>query len=243
MNIIVVDDEPKIRNGISKILSKKKEYQICGVFEDAKSALNYLQLECADVIITDIRMPNITGLELIQQIRKTNSDIEIIILSGYSDFSYAQKAIEYGVFIYLTKPTDIVKLFEALEKIREKLKGSKIEDNYEFSNQIVNQAVDYINKNYKERITLELLSKELFISPNYICGLFKEVTGVNLSKFITNVRIEKAKEYLHIVHYNVSDIANMVGYSDAKYFSNVFKQSCGVTPSEYRNNLKKYNKI
>lgn len=126
MNIIVVDDEPKIRHGISKILSKNQEYKVCGVFEDAKSALDYLELECADVIITDIRMPDISGLELIQKIRKNNSDIEIIILSGYSDFSYAQKAIEYGVFMYLTKPTDVEKLFEALGKIDPNLLASAL---------------------------------------------------------------------------------------------------------------------
>lgn len=239
MNIIVVDDEPKIRHGISKILSKNQEYKVCGVFEDAKSALDYLELECADVIITDIRMPDISGLELIQKIRKNNSDIEIIILSGYSDFSYAQKAIEYGVFMYLTKPTDVEKLFEALGKIREKLGSSRVNTSYEFSNQIVNKAIDYINNNYKVKITLEVLAKELYVSPNYICGLFKEVTGINLSKFITNVRIENSKKYLQIVDYSISDIANMVGYTDAKYFSNVFKQNCGVTPSEYRNNIKR----
>ena len=105
MKIVIVDDEPKIRNGLSKLLSSRPGFEIIGVFENAMEALEQLSVSYADVIITDIKMPEINGLDLINRIREKDENTKIIILSGYSDFSFAQRAIELGVSRYMTKPT------------------------------------------------------------------------------------------------------------------------------------------
>ena len=97
MKIVIVDDEPKIRNGLSKLLSSRPGFDITGVFENAMEALEQLSVSYADVIITDIKMPEINGLDLINRIREKDENTKIIILSGYSDFSFAQRAIELGV--------------------------------------------------------------------------------------------------------------------------------------------------
>lgn len=97
MKIVIVDDEPKIRNGLSKLLSSRPGFEIIGVFENAMEALEQLSVSYADVIITDIKMPEINGLDLINRIREKDENTKIIILSGYSDFSFAQRAIELGV--------------------------------------------------------------------------------------------------------------------------------------------------
>lgn len=90
MKIVIVDDEPKIRNGLSKLLSSRPGFEITGVFENAMEALEQLSVSYADVIITDIKMPEINGLDLINRIREKDENTKIIILSGYSDFSFAQ---------------------------------------------------------------------------------------------------------------------------------------------------------
>ena len=116
MTIFIVDDEPKIRNGMGKLLSAHPRWQV-QTFADAKSALHRLYEGEADVIITDIQMPDVSGLDMIEAVRQVNKSVPILILSGYSRFDYAQRAIESGVRKYLTKPTDPADLIAALEQI------------------------------------------------------------------------------------------------------------------------------
>ena len=125
MKIVIVDDEPKIRNGLSKLLSSRPGFEIIGVFENAMEALEQLSVSYADVIITDIKMPEINGLDLINRIREKDENTKIIILSGYSDFSFAQRAIELGVTRYLTKPTNARELIGILEEIEKNIQKAK----------------------------------------------------------------------------------------------------------------------
>ena len=120
MTIFIVDDEPKIRNGMGKLLSAHPHWQV-QTFADAKSALHRLYEGAADVIITDIQMPDASGLDMIEAVRQVNKTVPILILSGYSRFDYAQRAIESGVRKYLTKPTNPVDLIAALEQIEREL--------------------------------------------------------------------------------------------------------------------------
>ena len=79
MKIVIVDDEPKIRNGLSKLLSSRPGFEIIGVFENSMEALEQLSVSYADVIITDIKMPEINGLDLINRIREKDENTKIII--------------------------------------------------------------------------------------------------------------------------------------------------------------------
>ncbi len=242
MNIVIVDDEPKIRNGLNKLLDARENWNVVGAFEDAKSALKFLYEQEVDVIITDIKMPEVSGLELISQIREKNKDVCIIILSGYSNFSFAQKAIQLGVTRYMTKPTNPKELISVLRTIENERKLGKEEDRkedkkeeFEVSNLLVLKAMEYIEMNYSKKIALKDIAAELFISPNYLCDLFKRHMGKNLSEYIIEYRMQKAKKLLGQLEYKISDIADIIGFGDAKYFSSTFKKMYGVTPLEYRN--------
>jgi two-component system response regulator YesN len=245
MKLIIVDDEPKIRKGLFKLLDAQEGFQVTGVFEDVRSALKALYELEADVIITDIKMPEVSGLELIRQIRERNLNIRIIILSGYSNFSYAQKAIELGVTRYLLKPTDPRELLAVLREVERELfpvtpekeenKGQRLEVENEVGNLLVLKAIQYIEVHYGGRITLKDMAGELHLSPNYLCELFKRHTGKNLMEYVTEYRMQKAKSYLNHVEYKVAEVAEMVGYKEPKYFSSAFKKAYGITPLEYRN--------
>lgn len=93
---------------------------------------------------------------------------------------------------------------------------------------------DYINAHYSEHLSLEVLAQQVFLAPLYLGQLFKRETGVNLSDYLLQVRLEKAKELLGDLHYNVSQVAALVGYRDDKYFSRLFRRHVGVSPMEYR---------
>jgi two-component system response regulator YesN len=252
VKLMIVDDEPKIRNGLLKLLGAREGWQVTGVFEDALSALTALYDDEADVIVTDIKMPEVSGLELIRQIRERNQDIHIVILSGHSNFAYAQKAIELGVTRYLLKPTNPRELIAVLEGIEKELNqgreaamdGKQLSREAEagpaadgdgVGNLLVQKAIQYVEVHYGGRITLKDMSEELHLSPNYLCELFKRHTGKNLMEYVTEYRMMKARTYLNHVEYKVSDVAEMVGYKEAKYFSSTFKKIYGMTPLEYRN--------
>ena len=99
---------------------------------------------------------------------------------------------------------------------------------------IIKNAQDYIAANYSKDIILDDVSKELQISPYYFSKLFKKRTGSNFIEYLTNVRIERAKELLRNTNKSMKEICLEVGYSDANYFSRTFKKNVGVTPSEYK---------
>lgn len=237
MKILIIDDEPKIRNGLSNLLTRREGWEVAGAYENAADALKYLAVNQVDVMITDIKMPEISGLELIARIRERDKKTAIIILSGYSNFQFAQRAIELGVSRYLTKPTNPRELICVLEETEKKLGGKqeKEEDSGKIPNLFVQKAADYIKLNYSEKISIKEIADQLYLSPNYLSELFKKHTGKTISEYLSEYRLEKACQLLDHAEYRVGDVSGMVGIHDGRYFSNMFKKKYGMTPTEYRN--------
>lgn len=104
-------------------------------------------------------------------------------------------------------------------------------------NSIIAKAQDYIEDNYFSEITLDEISRDACISPHYFCTLFKNETGENFIDYLTNVRIQKAKELLDKDELSVKEIGYKVGYGDANYFSRIFKKIVGKTATEYKDRL------
>ena len=221
MKILIIDDEPKIRNGLSNLLTRREGWEVAGAYENAADALKYLAVNQVDVMITDIKMPEISGLELIARIRERDKKTAIIILSGYSNFQFAQRAIELGVSRYLTKPTNPRELICVLEETEKKLGGKqeKEEDSGKIPNLFVQKAADYIKLNYSEKISIKEIADQLYLSPNYLSELFKKHTGKTISEYLTEYRLEKACQLLDHAEYRVGDVSGMVGIHDGRYFS------------------------
>ena len=104
----------------------------------------------------------------------------------------------------------------------------------ESSSNVVDIAKEYIKQNYSKALSLDEVSYYVNISPYYFSKIFKEGTGENFIEYLTNIRIEKAKELLGSTDYSMKEICVMVGYSDPNYFSRSFKKNVGVTPTEYK---------
>lgn len=242
MKIMIVDDEPKIRRGMKTLLEEQDGFEVIGIYDNAMSSLSDMAEKQPNVLITDIKMPEYSGLDLIEKIREKDKNLYIIILSGYSSFKYAQRAIRSGVYRYLTKPTNPRELISVLREIELKIEGvnrtvSKSEENesVEVGNLLIRKALDYIELHYAEKIGLKTLSDALYISPNYFSDLFRRHMKVKFSDFLIEYRLKKACILLKKPEYKVSEIAEMVGFRDSTYFSTVFKKTYNLTPLEYKN--------
>ncbi len=139
----------------------------------------------------------------------------------------------------MLKPTNPRELISVLQSVEQSLstpeKREEPHSETEVSNLLVAKAVQYVEMNYAKKITLKKMAETLYVSPNYLCELFKRHTGKNLTEYITEYRMMKAKAYLSRIEYKVSDVAELVGYGEAKYFSSAFKKMYGMSPLEYRN--------
>lgn len=107
----------------------------------------------------------------------------------------------------------------------------------EKSTDVIKVAGKYIQDNYSKDISLDDVSRVVGISPYYFSKIFKEETGVNFIEYLTNIRIERAKELLATSDMSMKEICSMCGYPDPNYFSRTFKKNVGVTPTEYKDNL------
>lgn len=121
--ILVVDDEKIEREGIKYLLAEDKEEKTIFEASDGKQALNILGKEEIDILLTDIKMPHMDGLELTRRAREKYPDLKIIIFSGYGDFSFAQEAIHYGVTDYILKPVDPEQFEETMAKVERDIAG------------------------------------------------------------------------------------------------------------------------
>ena len=125
-SVLIVDDEPLIRDGLKSLIPwSEYGFQVVDTAKDGPDALQKLKIHSIDLMIVDIRMPGMDGIQLIESIRKVNSDIHFIILSGYADFEYAQKAIRCNVTGYLLKPIDEDELLEILGPLKAKMDQTK----------------------------------------------------------------------------------------------------------------------
>ncbi|PLS01063.1 response regulator transcription factor [Neobacillus cucumis] len=250
--ILIVDDEPRTRQGLKKTLDTwaNGEYQIITA-ANGEETIEIMDKQKIDILLTDIRMPEMTGLELLKVIKDRNMSPIIIVISAYSEFEYAHEALRLGVINYLLKPISKKNLIEAVEDalkavekqeragMIEKVVDTKLVDvsAHNPSNRIpIREALDYINNNLKNDLTQKEVADHVHLNPSYLSVLFKEHVKLTFSEYVTRRRIQRAKELLMSTNLPIVDIAEESGYKTAKYFIKIFKEIEGETPSAYRKN-------
>lgn len=344
IKIIIVDDEKMIREGLVTTMPwKEMGIEVVGSADNGRTALEIAIDKKPHIILTDIRMPKMDGIEFLKRIKEELPKVKVVILSGYDDFSYAQQALRYGAADYLIKPVNVEELqkvmgdlkdtfkeendndlywikvqremeyetqqyimsirignkedaFSLLSKIqyKEVLKNASLEiykklyieimdatlhelkedgiqlkeehsyqyldlinftkldelqewvysftdklielvgkskkDNYRI---VIKNAMEYIDKHFNEDLSIQQVAEAVHLSPNYFSHVFKKAREESFTDYLNKVRVKKAQCLLAEHIYKVYEVADMVGYSDYKYFSSVFKKISGVSPTEY----------
>jgi len=256
--MLIADDEKWTRDRIISYFKWKKiNVSIVGEAADGEEALALSKQLKPDIIISDIRMPGLNGLDFLKSLNEEGVNAKVIIISGYGDFEYAQKAIKLGVADYILKPVENAVLINAVKKcIRqieaEAYKNKIIEDagvkanltgklagyiNKSGYKNTIDIAITFINNNYHRPITLNDVSAEVKLNPSYFSKLFKNSIGISYSKYLTRFRINKAKELLADPTRRIKEISAMVGYKNTRYFTNVFKSLTKVSPNTFKEQL------
>lgn len=152
--IIIAEDEEDVRNAIVKRINESESgFQVAGAAGDGEEAIRMVSELKPDILVTDICMPKVNGLELIRRIREISRDMPVVVISGYDEFAYAKEAVSLGVKEYLLKPFLPKELFEVFEKIRRQLEEkSLLEKNIERMSARIEQ-----NKEYSKEHLMDLI--------------------------------------------------------------------------------------
>ncbi|WP_164821612.1 response regulator [Paenibacillus koleovorans] len=235
--ILFAEDEDRIREGIKKHTPWHEwGFEVVAEARNGAEAYDQFLKMSPQVILTDIRMPVMDGLKLMEQVRVQDTKVKLIVLSGYGDFDYARQAISLGVSGYLLKPTkeqDIESLFKRLKLELDKMfLPSRISTENRLDDNIA-RVVRHLAEHYAEKNTLQEMADMAFLSAPYFSKLFKTQLGVPFIDYLTELRIGKAKELLRETNHKVIDVALLVGYEDFRHFCKLFKAKTGFSPKQY----------
>lgn len=245
LKVLVVEDEEMIRKGI--VLAVDWAALGCVVVGEASNgeeALEAVERYNPTLIITDLKMPKMDGIEMLRQLRERGNQAFVIILTAYDSFSYAQSALRLGAVDFLLKPFHDGELEQAVQAVRKRMAGQGEAQGAALSipglkkgdkSKYVLQAMDYIGQHYQDpNISVGAIAQSLGLSEGHLSHTFKKETDYTLLNYLTRYRIHKAMELLRDCRLKVYEVAEQVGYKDITYFSSTFKKLTGVSPSEYQ---------
>lgn len=237
IKVMLVEDEKGIREGLKVLLENTiKGYTVLWEAADGERALEIMEIEIPDLVITDVRMPKMNGIDFIKFLMQKHKNIPVLIISGYDDYAYIREALKLGVKDYLLKPISRHELANTLDYLLQSEVMQIDKQSYSDNIQVINDIKKIIHDNLENELSLEFISNMLGLHPNYISNLFRKHTDGKLSNYILEQRMAKAKHLLIDTNLKVYDIAFLSGYTNPKYFSSVFKKQTGVTPQNYRIN-------
>lgn len=240
LKVLIVEDEEMIRQGI--ILTVDWAALNCAVVGQAangEEGLEKVKELKPDLIITDIKMPRMDGIQMVTKLREAGNQAKVIILTAYDSFAYAQSALRLGAVDYLLKPFHDGDLENAVLRIQGTAADARdplSQFPRTFRNGYVQEVAKYIASHYQEPdISVGVIAGALGISEGHVSHLFKKETGDTILGYLTAYRIHKAMSLLKDCRMKVYEVTEQVGYRDMAYFSTSFKRVVGVSPSEYQN--------
>lgn len=240
MKIIIADDEKYVRFELKELLLEiNSDLEITEAVNGTR-LLESLNVTKFDAAFVDIRMPGFSGLEAIEKVLSKNLQTEWIILTGYSDFDYAKKAITLGVTEYLLKPVSRKELEDVLIKIEKnidrrsgKLFIDELIPGSDKTIHLVRSAERIVRERFSEQIGVAQIADELGVTPNYLSTLFKKYTHTTFIKYITEIRMKKALDLLKQPGISVKSATKQLGYSSSRHFARLFREFYGISPSKY----------
>lgn len=250
LTLFVLDDEAPIREEIKSIDWSCVQATVIGESANGKDALKKCRQLCPDIVIADIEMPLMNGLEFAEELKKTNTAAQIIFLTSHTNFYYAQKGIQLGVLGYVIKSLCMEQdLFPLIEKAAQNLQTMQDlelrrpnldrfflidQNNHVNLRPEIYMTIRFIQNNYMNKITISDIAEAISISPDYLGKLFKSETGISITHYLNELRMKKAIMLLENTNMRVYEIAQYVGIESYRYFTITFRKITGKSPTDYR---------
>ena len=237
-SIMIVEDEYLVRQGIASLVNYEQfGMQVIAQAENGIEAWQKFQENPADILLTDINMPQMNGLELAKLVRDQAPKCHIVFLTGYDDFDYARTAIKLGADDYLLKPFSKDDVEEMLAKVQTKLdkerKKAQIQNLVDQGQR--SELEEAIHARLADsELSLKSLAFQLGFSSSYLSVLIKKELGLPFQDYLIQERMKKAKLLLLTTDLKIYEIAEQVGFEDMNYFSQRFKQVVGLTPRQFK---------
>lgn len=260
IRLLIADDEKLEREALAELVQRRFEREVVlEVAENGRKAADTAVLWGADLILMDIEMPGMSGLDAARAVLAQRPSCRVIFVTAYSLFQYAHEAVHLGACDYLLKPVDPDELeasvrramrqieterkLEELAAARPQPEQTETEEEAEDAPEegensqtalVMAHVRRYLEDNYMFDLSLDSVGEILHISPAYLSAQFKKYQKMNFLDCLTELRINAAKELLTDPFRSSAEVASMVGYEDASYFARAFKKRTGMTPTQYR---------
>jgi len=250
LKVLVVDDEKLIRKGIINVMPwKTYGMEVVGEAANGRAAIEFMEINKVDLLMTDLSMPGLSGIEFIDEVINRFPKIKVVILTCHQSFDLIQAALRLGVIDYITKiQVEKDSADDVLSHIKKMMSIYTNEsDNIDYLQPYIktgkyssiimygiHQVIDLIHRKYAENISIEDALILSHISRSYFFECFKAETGKTFIKYLRDYRMDKARELLIHTDKRINMIARECGYENEKYFSKLFQECTGMSPRAYR---------
>lgn len=232
--ILIVDDDEDLRSELASFLDG---YEVVEA-RNGEEALNILKrANEIGLVILDVMMPGINGLDVLTEIKKDNPKLKTVILTGHSSKDVAIEALKNRADDYIEKPIVVDKIKEIVEKFMEG--GEEDEMNPPDLKAKIKKVKSFLERNCYKKTTLEEAARSIYLSPKYLSRVFKEQEGRGFSEYKLGIKIGKSKELLTKTRLNINQISDKLGYENPESFIRQFKKFTKLTPTEFRKKTKK----
>lgn len=258
--ILAVDDEPIVHSMLDMLIKKSHlPVVLAGTASSGVEAVRMAEEIKPDICLMDINMEDMDGLEAGARIAEVLDPKPCIIyLTAHDRFDYARRAVKVGAMDFILKPIRREELYEALRVAITHLQAERLEEierealrervhailpgvsttggtaRQSRMSAIAHEVKEFVKQNYSRKISLESAADHVCLSAGYLGPLFKSETGVSFRSYLRSVRVAEAKRLMSDHTLNLTQIAQMVGFDDQNYFSQVFLEETGIRPGEYR---------
>jgi two-component system response regulator YesN len=233
--IVIVDDEETIRTSLCSLFPwETLGFKVCNSFDNGLKALIYLMYNRCDVVLTDIKMPLFSGINLLESMRNKQINTPVVMLTAYDSFDYVQQCIRLNAVQYLMKPIRYQELVTTFENLYEYLEREREhEQRTREALPLVEASKQLIEEDHRN-CDPNILSGVLHLTTADFLLQFKKQAGESFSTYTKHWKMEKAKEMLNLPIIQISEIAEVLGFTKANNFTRAFRDYFGCTPMQFR---------
>lgn len=233
--VILVDTNPADRMDMRESFRfERYGFEIVGEYTSAQSAIAAVDSDPPDLILSEIDLPDISGLAFTDYVHEKHPNLPVVLVTGERDFELARKAIRVGAFAYVLKPLLETETVDVMDSVILKLDRSSRSEQENYPDDLIGRAMSYIEEHYNTSLPLDEVATALFVNKNYLSDAFSKKSGMTFTTYKNTIRVQHAKHLIQQGNHSMSEIAMVIGFDSSSRFSKVFRQLEGMTPQQYK---------